>query len=183
MEDENSKSMISRVTYPETHKGIQALWILSFIWMQITAPMKKDMSRTIAIELSPNCIISFRYCLKNIRILSGQEKTRPIKNRYWPNACRNLVIYILVIWLEFHYREKERFLLVLAIWSVFKTSPNACLKRSSYNVWESIWSWNVFMSDFLVISVASGNLSSYHFSKHSSAIFFIWILPAERPLL
>lgn len=97
MEDENSKSMISRVTYPETHNGIQALWILSFIWMQITAPMKKDMSRTIAIELSPNCIISFRYCLKNIRILSGREKTRPIKTG---TGRTHVEIWLYTYWLS-----------------------------------------------------------------------------------
>ena len=81
MEDENSSNMISRVVYPVTNLGIHGLWMFSLIWMQITAPMKKDIRRTIPMESTPNWLISLMYCLKNIRILSGREKVRPISIR------------------------------------------------------------------------------------------------------
>lgn len=81
MAEENSKSIISRVVYPVRKRGIQGLRMFSSIWMQMTAPMKKDMSRTIPIESTPNWLISLRYCLKNMRILSGRVKTRPRSER------------------------------------------------------------------------------------------------------
>jgi hypothetical protein len=52
--------------------------MFNFIWMQITAPMKNEMSNTIPIEFTPSWAISFTYDLKNMRILSGTEKVRPI---------------------------------------------------------------------------------------------------------
>ena len=79
--EENSKSMISRVTYPETQLGIQALWILSLICIQMTAPIKKEMRRTMPMESTPSCDISLMYCLKNMRIRSGREKVRPMSMR------------------------------------------------------------------------------------------------------
>ena len=81
MELENSSSIISRVVYPETHSGIHGDWMFNFIWIQITAPMKNEMSKTMPMESTPSCSISFRYCLKNIRIRSGRENVRPINWR------------------------------------------------------------------------------------------------------
>ena len=78
IELENSSRRISRVVYPATHRGIQGLWMLSFIWMQITAPMKNEIISTMPMELMPSCVISVTYCLRNILIRSGREKTRPI---------------------------------------------------------------------------------------------------------
>lgn len=52
-----------------------------FIWMQITAPMKNEISSTMPMELMPSCAISFTYCFLNIRKRSGTEKVRPISSR------------------------------------------------------------------------------------------------------
>jgi hypothetical protein len=87
---ENSNSSISLVVYPDTHRGIHGLWMFSFIWIHITAPMKKDINSTIPMELTPNCAISLTYCLKNIRILSGRENVRPMSMRYLPKAVNHL---------------------------------------------------------------------------------------------
>lgn len=76
---ENSRSIISRVVYPETQRGIHGLCMFTFICIQITAPMKNDISKTIPIELTPSWSISFIYCLKNILILSGRDKECPIR--------------------------------------------------------------------------------------------------------
>ena len=46
--------------------------------MQITAPMKKEMSSTMPMESTPNWDISFTYRFKNILSRSGREKARPI---------------------------------------------------------------------------------------------------------
>ena len=81
MEDENSSNMISRVVYPVTNLGIHGLWMFSLIWMQITAPMKKDIRWTIPMESTPYWLISLMYCLIIIRILWGREKLRPISIR------------------------------------------------------------------------------------------------------
>ena len=81
IDDENSSSMISLVTYPVTKRGIQGLCMLSFICMQITAPMKNDISRTIPMEFTPSADISFTYCFKNIRMRSGRPKARPMSMR------------------------------------------------------------------------------------------------------
>ena len=48
--------------------------------------MKKEISSTIPMELTPNWAISFTYCFKNIRIRSGREKVRPISNMYRPKV-------------------------------------------------------------------------------------------------
>ena len=79
--DENSSNRISRVVYPDTHRGIHGLWMLSFIWMQITAPMKNEMSSTMPIESTPSDDISLMYCLKNMRMRSGRANERPISMR------------------------------------------------------------------------------------------------------
>ena len=55
--------------------------MLSFIWMQMTAPMKNEMSSTMPMELTPSCAISFTYDLKNMRMRSGTENTRPMSIR------------------------------------------------------------------------------------------------------
>jgi hypothetical protein len=55
--------------------------MFNFIWIQITAPIKKEMRSTIPMEFTPNCAISFTYDLKNICILSGTENVRPISWR------------------------------------------------------------------------------------------------------
>ena len=86
MADENSRSMISRVVYPVTKRGIQGLCMLSLICMQITAPMKNDIRSTIPIESTPNWLNSLTYCLKNMRKRSGRENVRPIRIRYFPNV-------------------------------------------------------------------------------------------------
>jgi hypothetical protein len=54
MEEENSKSRISRVVYPVVKRGIHGAWMFNLIWMHITAPMKKDMRSTIPMESTPN---------------------------------------------------------------------------------------------------------------------------------
>ena len=70
--------------------------MFSFIWMQMTAPMKNEMSSTIPIELMPSCSISFTYCFQNIRKRSGTLNVRPISMRNWPNIvshrCRIFII-------------------------------------------------------------------------------------------
>ena len=81
MEEENSSSMISRVVYPVTNLGIHGLSMFSLIWMQITAPMKKEIRRTMPMESTPCWLISLMYCLKNMRILSGRENVRPMSIR------------------------------------------------------------------------------------------------------
>ena len=65
--------------------------------MQMTAPMKKDMSNTIPMELTPSWAISFTYSLKNIRMRSGREKVRPISIRYLPSVFsqRKMSIFYL----------------------------------------------------------------------------------------
>ena len=52
--------------------------MFTFIWMQMTAPMKNEMSSTMPMELMPSCAISFTYCFQNMRMRSGMEKVRPI---------------------------------------------------------------------------------------------------------
>ena len=61
--------------------------MFSFIWMQITAPMKKEMSSTMPMESTPSADISFTYFFRNIRMRSGRLNTRPISNKYSPNVC------------------------------------------------------------------------------------------------
>ena len=94
IEDENSSSRISRVVYPTTKRGIQGLSIFNLIWIQITAPIKKEINSTMPIELIPNCTISFRYCLKYIRKRSGRENTRPINMRYFPRFVTGFIILL-----------------------------------------------------------------------------------------
>ena len=52
--------------------------MFSFIWMQMTAPMKNEMSSTMPMELMPNWAISFTYCFQNMRKRSGTENVRPM---------------------------------------------------------------------------------------------------------
>ena len=52
-----------------------------FIWMQITAPMKNEMSSTMPMELMPSWYISFTYCFQNILNRSGTLNVRPIRIR------------------------------------------------------------------------------------------------------
>ena len=86
------------MVYPDTQRGIQGLWIFTFICMQITAPMKKEISSTMGIESTPNCDISLIYRLANMRIRSGTLNERPIRMRYLPKVVRyffnNLIINI-----------------------------------------------------------------------------------------
>ncbi|CUP54445.1 Uncharacterised protein [Segatella copri] len=70
--------------------------MFNFIWMQITAPMKKDISKTIPIESIPNCDISLMYCFKNMRMRSGREKERPINIRYLPKVVSHFSINMLL---------------------------------------------------------------------------------------
>ena len=70
--------MISLVTYPVTNRGIHALCTLSFICMQITAPMKNEIKSTMPMELTPRADISFTYCFRNILMRSGRAKARPM---------------------------------------------------------------------------------------------------------
>ena len=95
MEEENSNNMISRVVYPATQRGIHGLSMFTFIWMQITAPMKKEISRTIPMESTPNCVISFTYCFQNMRKRSGTLNVRPINIRYLPNVASAFIINII----------------------------------------------------------------------------------------
>jgi len=97
MEEENSNNMISRVVYPATQRGIHGLSMFTFIWMQITAPMKKEISRTIPMESTPNCVISFTYCFQNMRKRSGTLNVRPINIRYLPNVASAFIINIVCI--------------------------------------------------------------------------------------
>ena len=78
IELENSSSIISLVVYPDTHLGIHGLWMLIFICMHITAPMKNEMSSTMSIESTPSCDISLIYLFMNILIRSGILKVLPI---------------------------------------------------------------------------------------------------------
>ena len=52
-----------------------------FIWMQMTAPMKNEMSSTMPMLFTPSCAISFTYCFQNIRMRSGTLNVRPISRR------------------------------------------------------------------------------------------------------
>lgn len=54
IDEENSSSMISRVVYPDTHRGIHGDCMLSFICMQMTAPMKNEISNTMPMESTPS---------------------------------------------------------------------------------------------------------------------------------
>ena len=83
--EENSSSMISRVVYPVVNAGIHGDAMFSFIWMHITAPMKKEISRTMPMLSTPRAAISLMYCLRNILHLSGNDITLPIRHRYSPN--------------------------------------------------------------------------------------------------
>ena len=67
-----------------------------FIWMQMTAPMKNEMSSTMPMELTPSCAISLTYCFQNIRMRSGTANVRPISMRYRPNVVSHLCISIIV---------------------------------------------------------------------------------------
>ena len=60
--------------------------MFSFIWMQMTAPMKNEMSSTMPIESTPSWAISLMYCFQNMRIRSGREKVRPMSWRYCAKA-------------------------------------------------------------------------------------------------
>ena len=81
IDEENSRSNISRVVYPVTQRGIQGLCMLSFICMHITAPMKNEMRSTMPIELTPSWAISFTYSFMNMRIRSGRWNVLPIRIR------------------------------------------------------------------------------------------------------
>ena len=93
--DENSSNRISRVVYPDTHRGIHGLCMLSFIWMQITAPMKNEIRSTMPMESTPSCDISLIYCFRNMRMRSGREKARPINMRYLPKVVSHFSIIML----------------------------------------------------------------------------------------
>ena len=95
MDEENSSNRISRVVYPTTKRGIQGLSMFNFIWIQITAPMKKEISRTMPIEFMPNWYNSFTYCLKYTLILSGREKTLPIRIMYLPRILIGFIMSLL----------------------------------------------------------------------------------------
>lgn len=107
IDDENSSSMISRVTYPVTKRGIHGLCMFSFICMQITAPIKNDISSTMPIEFTPSDDISFRYCFMNMRMRSGREKARPISIRYLPKLVRYLSISIVLKSLLYNFSWRE----------------------------------------------------------------------------
>ena len=86
MDEENSSSRISRVTYPTVQRGIHGLSMLSFIWMVMTAPMKNEMSSTMPMELMPSLLISLTYWRKNMFMRSGRANVRPMSCRYLPNV-------------------------------------------------------------------------------------------------
>jgi hypothetical protein len=77
--------------------GIQGLWMFSFICMQITAPMKKLMSKTIPMESTPSEPISRTYCRMNIRQRSGIFITLPMSCRYRPKAASHLIMNICIV--------------------------------------------------------------------------------------
>ena len=81
MDDENSRSRISRVAYPTTNFGIQGLSTFSFICMHITAPMKNEIRSTMGMEFTPSWYVSRSVCLKKTFHLCGRESTRPIRIR------------------------------------------------------------------------------------------------------
>lgn len=56
--------------------------------MQMTAPMKNEISKTIPILSTPKADISCTYFFMNMRIRSGRENVRPISRRYFPNVYR-----------------------------------------------------------------------------------------------
>ena len=66
--------------------------MLSFIWMQITAPMKKEMSRTMPMESTPKADISFTYFFINILMRSGRENVRPMRSKYLPKVWSDLMM-------------------------------------------------------------------------------------------
>ena len=103
MEEENSSSMISRVTYPTVHRGMKGLSMFNFICMVITAPMKNDISNTMPIEFTPSCSNSLTYWRKNIRIRSGRANTRPISMIYRPTVLSALNITYKYLNANVHY--------------------------------------------------------------------------------
>lgn len=92
MAEENSSNRISRVVYPTTNRGIHGLSMFSFIWIHITAPMKNEIRSTIPMELIPSWYNSFTYCLKYILILSGREKTLPMRITYFPRILIGFIM-------------------------------------------------------------------------------------------
>ena len=64
--------------------------MFSFIWMQITAPMKNEISSTIPMESTPNACISVTYFFQNMRNRSGRENVLPISRIYLPRAKSHL---------------------------------------------------------------------------------------------
>ena len=65
--------------------------MFSLIWMQMTAPMKNEISNTMPMESTPSCSISLMYCFMNILMRSGMENVLPIKSRYLPKAAMYFV--------------------------------------------------------------------------------------------
>ena len=49
--------------------------MFTFIWMQMTAPMKNEIMSTMPIESTPSFCISLTYCFQNMRNRSGRENT------------------------------------------------------------------------------------------------------------
>lgn len=88
--EENSRSRISRVVKPVEKRGIHGLWMFILIWMQMTAPMKKEIISTMPILSIPNFPISLTYCFQYIRKRSGRLKTFAISCRYLPKVARGL---------------------------------------------------------------------------------------------
>ena len=59
--------------------------------------MKKENQQYNTDGITPNCTISLRYCLKNIRIRSGRAKVRPISMIYFPTVVMGLIIIVFTI--------------------------------------------------------------------------------------
>ena len=99
--------------------------------MHITAPMKKEMSITMPIELTPNFAISFTYSLKNILNLSGRWNVRPISMRYLPNEVKDLCINII-----FFFKSGTK---LLKVADNTKKNPNYFVISDFYTTFAAIF--------------------------------------------
>lgn len=78
--------------------------------MQMTAPMKNEISKTIPILSTPKADISCTYFFMNMRIRSGRENVRPISRRYRPKVYRcffmNMGAKLFCVYGYFNISEK-----------------------------------------------------------------------------